>query len=258
MSLSAALHRLTWSHALRIALLLALLVGIYLATSWFEPDDRLSPEHIVKPLQAAGPFGPLLFVLLMAAAVVISPIPSLPLDLAAGATFGVTLGTMYAVIGAEIGAVLSFLIGRALGRETLARIFRMEITFCEHCSDRHLAVFVFLARLFPIFSFDLVSYGAGLTNMSLRTFAVATFLGMILPTFAMTSLGGHLALGQWPLILLGTALVALLVLLPRLIVRYSASRWVMLLHGGTPVAVPRTAAETAVDHPCPSCGGPLP
>jgi len=31
-----------------------------------------------------------------------------------------------------------------------------------------------LGGLQPIFSFDLVSYGAGLTNMPLRTFAVAT------------------------------------------------------------------------------------
>lgn len=102
----------------------------------------------------------------------------------------------------------------------------MEITFCERCSDRHLAIFVFLSRLLPIFSFDLVSYGAGLTNMSLRAFAVATLFGMILPTLALTSLGGHLALGEWPLILSGAVLAAFLFLLPELIVRYSSSRWV--------------------------------
>jgi hypothetical protein len=34
-----------------------------------------------------------------------------------------------------------------------------------------------------------VSYGAGLTNMSLKAFVLATFLGMIPPTFAFTYLG---------------------------------------------------------------------
>lgn len=258
MSSTARPTRVTRAQVLKGSALLFLLVGTYALAQWLDVGDLLNPERIVTHLQAAGPFGPLLFMFLMAAAVVISPLPSLPLDLAAGATFGVTLGTIYAVIGAEIGAILSFLIGRALGREALARILRMKITFCEHCSDRHLAVVVFLARLVPIFSFDLVSYGAGLTNMSLQAFAAATLLGMIPPTFAMTSLGGYLAVGKWPTILLGTALVAFLVLLPKVIVRHTSSRWVALFRGGSPVAVPRTAAETTVDVPCSTCGGPLP
>ncbi|MBA3966433.1 MAG: hypothetical protein H0X47_11770 [Nitrospirales bacterium] len=60
---------------------------------------------------------PVVFMGLMALAVVIGPIPSLPLDIAAGAAFGPLLGATYAVIGAEIGAITSFFIGRALGRE---------------------------------------------------------------------------------------------------------------------------------------------
>ncbi len=52
----------------------------------------------------------------MATAVVVSPIPSLPLDIAAGSFFGPLLGTLYAATGALAGAVLSFLIARLLGR----------------------------------------------------------------------------------------------------------------------------------------------
>lgn len=258
MSTAAPTRRVTKTHLLKMSVLLFLIFGTYFLVHWLDVGELLNPERIVTQLHAAGPFAPLLFMLLMAVAVVISPIPSLPLDLAAGVTFGVVAGTAYAVIGAEIGAIISFLIGRALGREALTRIFRTEVRFCEGCSDRHLAIFVFLARLVPVFSFDLVSYGAGLTNMSLRAFAVATLLGMILPTLALTSLGGHLALGEWPLILLGGALVAFLFLLPKLVVRYSSSRWVSLLRGGTPIATPQNARETSVGAPCSSCGGPLP
>ncbi|MBU6435188.1 MAG: TVP38/TMEM64 family protein, partial [Nitrospirae bacterium] len=174
---------------LKVGTLLVVLVGGYGAVSWLDVGELLKPDRVADQLRAAGPFGPILFMALMAAAVVISPIPSLPLDLAAGATFGVILGTAYAVAGAELGAIFSCLIGRALGREVVTRIFRMEISFCERCSDRHLAIFVFLARLLPVFSFDLVSYGAGLTNMSLRVFAAATLLGMIVPTLALTYAG---------------------------------------------------------------------
>ena len=239
-------------------ILIGSVIGVSVVVAFWDDFGRLlDTERLSGQLQAAGPFGPFVFMLLMAMAVVISPIPSLPLDLAAGATFGVTLGTMYAVIGAEIGAILSFLIGRSLGREALTRLLRIDITFCERCSDRHLALFVFLSRLLPIFSFDLISYGAGLTNMSLRAFAVATLLGMIGPTFLLTYAGEQVVSGEWVLIVLGLAMVALLLLIPKLMVRYRTRRWVEFIRGGTPVADPERAVEPTPASPCSSCGGSL-
>lgn len=242
---------------IKLGALLAVLVGAYVVAAWLDLGALLRPERVADQLHAAGPFGPLLFMALMATAVVISPIPSLPLDLAAGATFGVTMGTVYAVIGAEIGAILSFLIGRFLGREALTKLLRIDVSFCERCSDRHLALAVFLSRLLPIFSFDLVSYGAGLTNMSLRAFAVATLLGMIGPTFLLTYAGEQVNSGEWVLIVLGLAMVALLLFIPKLMVRYRAARWVEFIRGETPTADPESAVETTPVGPCSSCGGPL-
>lgn len=247
----------TTPHWLKIGGLLFLILGTYLVLKRFEVREILNPTQITTTLQAAGPFGPVLFILLMATAVIISPIPSLPLDLAAGATFGVGLGTTYAVIGAEIGAVVSFLIGRTVGREALTRLIRINIVFCERCSDRHLAVFVFASRLLPIFSFDLISYGAGLTNMSLRAFALATLLGTIGPTFLLTYAGEQVVSGEWVLVVLGIAMVVLLLFLPKAIVRYPNARWVQFLRGGAPLANPPGALETPSAVPCSSCGSPL-
>lgn len=256
--------RSTKSHLLRVGALLPLIFGTYVLLQWLDGEHILKQDRLVAYLHAAGPLAPVVFIVLMAAAVVISPIPSLPLDLAAGATFGVTLGTLYAVIGAEIGAIASFVISRALGREALSRILRTEIQFCERCSDRHLALFVFLARLLPIFSFDLVSYGAGLTNMSLRAFAVATLLGMIGPTFLLTYAGNQVAAGEGVLIVLGLAMVAFLFLLPKLVGRHPTARWVRLLRGAGPFPEPRQAASPSLPRgtgtpvqACDSCGGPL-
>lgn len=229
--------QMTATHLLKITVLLGLIFGAYLMAQWVDVGEVLNPDRVAAHLQAAGPLAPVVFMLLMVMAVVISPLPSLPLDLAAGATFGVLPGTVYAVMGAEIGAILSFLIGRALGREAVTRLFRTDVRFCERCSDRHLAIFVFLSRLVPIFSFDLISYGAGLTNMSLRVFAVATLLGMIPPTFALTYAGGSVVSGEWLVILLGVVMVAFLLLVPKLVIRYPSSRWVRLLQGGSPMVV---------------------
>lgn len=181
--------RLTTSFWLKMVSLLTLLVGGYRVMQEVDVGEVFRPDHITQWLSEAGPLAPIVFIGLMALAVVISPIPSLPLDIAAGAAFGPLLGATYAVIGAEIGAITSFLIGRALGGEVLIRLLHINVTFCEKCSDKHLAIFVFLSRLVPIFSFDLISYGAGLTNMSIRVFALVTFVGMIPPTLALTYAG---------------------------------------------------------------------
>lgn len=252
------------THLLKASALLVLIFVTYFLTQRLDVEKFLNSERVVAGLHDAGLLAPVLFILLMAAAVVISPIPSLPLDLAAGATFGVIAGTAYAVIGAEIGAIISFLIGRALGREALTRILRTEIRFCERCSDRHLALFVFLARLVPVISFDLVSYGAGLTNISLRTFAVATLLGMIVPTFALTYAGTSVIAGKWVLVLLGLIMVALFLVMPRLVLRYQSSWWVRLLRGEAPIMAsqqavpgePRIAVGESASR-CSSCGGSL-
>lgn len=174
------------------------------------------PTHYA-PLRC--PLAPIVYMGLMALAVIISPIPSLPLDIAAGAVFGPLRGAMYAVLGAEVGAITSFFIGRAVGREVLTRLLHINIAFCEKCSDRHLAIFVFLSRLTPIFSFDLISYGAGLTNMSIRVFALVTLLGMIPPTLALTYAGSYVSSGAWLAIVLGLAIVALLLLIPAIAIR---------------------------------------
>jgi len=106
-----------------------------------------------------------------------------------GAAFGPFYSGLYAVIGAEIGAIGCSLIARSLGREALSRFLKTENTSCQMCTDHQLMGLMFLARFIPVFSFDVVSYGAGLTNISLKAFALATLVGMAPPTFALTYLG---------------------------------------------------------------------
>lgn len=139
-----------------------------------------------------------------------------------------------------------------------------KISFCEGCSDRHLAIFVLVSRLLPIFFFDLISYGAGLTNMSLRAFALVTFLGMIPPTLMLTYAGSYVASGHWVAVVLGLAMVVLLLLIPKLATRYSTSRLMTLLKeenpNPTPVPLPSLSPMMpAPDSPgrCEGCHGPI-
>lgn len=236
-------------------LVLLIIAGVYALIQLTSLQDFLNPEKLTTLLRELGVAGPFALMGLMTLAVVVSPIPSLPLDLAAGAAYGPFWGAVYVLIGAELGAIISFLIGRALGRDVVSQWLKRDITFCEQCSDHHLLGLMVVARLVPIFSFDIVSYGAGLTKMSLKAFALATFVGMTPPTFALTYLGSAVVTVQWPFILAGGLLVVLFLFLPKWIMEHRMSWWVRVIQG-KPVVAPSPTDEQMNDGQCGWCGKP--
>lgn len=121
---------------------------------------------------------------MMIAAIVMSPIPSGPIAMVAGAIYGPLWGTAYVVIGAEAGALLAFGIARLLGCEVIhrwSRIRPMLDWLGKERSQTGLMLFVFASRLVPFISFDAVSYAAGLTPLAFWRFLIATLAG-VLPT----------------------------------------------------------------------------
>ena len=236
-------------------LVLLAIAGLYGVIQFTSLQDFLAPEKLTSILRDLGVAGPFVLMGLMTLAVVVSPIPSLPLDLAAGAAYGPFWGAVYVLIGAELGAIISFLIGRSLGRDVVSRWLKRDITFCEQCSDHHLLGLMIVARLVPIFSFDIVSYGVGLTKMSLKAFAFATLLGMIPPTFALTYLGSAVVTVQWPFILSGVLLVVIFLFLPQWIMKHRMSWWVRVIQG-KPMLATLPASEHMNDDQCRWCGKP--
>lgn len=243
----------TW---IKLALLaLSVAVGWW-AVSSFDYERYLSLASLTQRLNDAGPWAPLLLIGSMTFAVMIPPIPSLPLDLAAGAAFGPFYGALYAVIGAEIGSIICFLMARALGREALSRLLKTDAMFCQMCTDHQLMGAIFLARLIPIFSFEVVSFGAGFTNVSLKTFALATLVGMAPPTFAFTYLGSSIVSTQWPLIAAGAGMVLFFLVMPKILTKYRTSAFARLFLGPppAPVTVVITRAEIPLQVRCVGCG----
>lgn len=249
---------LRWSHPVRDRarhfetsvtrklLLAAILTTTIALATRPQLTSYLDPNRVRDLLDASGPFAPLTLMGLMALAVVVSPLPSLPLDVAAGIYFGPLLGTLYAATGALFGAVASFLIARILGRDLVERVVGGHISFCTACSDALLTKLVFLTRLIPAVSFDVVSYGAGLTKMSLRRFALATFLGMLPLTFAYVSAGRLLVNHAVASAAAGVVLIAGMLVLPTVIERFNPfGLRDTLQHGGQAGAVaPREPTST--------------
>ena len=200
---------------LKIVFIVLIVIAVIILQYRWDLASFFKSDNIKQWLNAAGSLAPLLYIGVVMAAVVISPIPSLPLDIAAGAFFGPFLGTVYSVIGASAGAITSFLIARLLGRELVERFLGGQINFCTQCSDKLLTKVVFFSRLLPVISFDVISYGAGLTKMSLKKFSMATVVGMIPLTFAYNYSGSVMVFGKGLTFILGVVMVLGFFLIPK-------------------------------------------
>ncbi len=203
------------------ALFLLLILGMTFLYFSMDCENIINPDAVMAWLDEAGPLAPVLYMLVMAIAIVISPIPSLPLDIMAGAYFGPWLGTLYSATGALIGANISFLIARSLGRSFVERYIKFDKLFWEACSDSILVKVVFFSRLIPFISFDIISYGAGLTRMSLLKFSIATFFGMLPLTFLFTYYGSVFKVNSTLTYVLGFIMVTVFLLLPKWLERSS-------------------------------------
>lgn len=150
-------------------------------------------------VEQLGHWGPIGIIAIMIAAIVLSPIPSGPVAMVAGAAYGGFWGTVVVVIGAEAGALIAFTIARSFGYEVIYRWRRVRPALDwlgKKRSQRTLMLIIFASRLMPFISFDAVSYAAGLTPLSFWRFALATLVGVIPTAYLFTSFGGVLITGN--------------------------------------------------------------
>jgi uncharacterized membrane protein YdjX (TVP38/TMEM64 family) len=145
-------------------------------------------------VEGLGAFGPLAFIAGYAIAVV-AFIPGSALTLASGAIFGVGKGTVLVFAAALLGSTAAFLIARHLARSAIEKRISGDARFAA--IDRAIGgegrKIVFLLRLSPIFPFNLLNYGLGLTQVRLVDYVVAG-IGMLPGTLLYVYLGS--AAGQ--------------------------------------------------------------
>ncbi|HEX4928823.1 MAG TPA: TVP38/TMEM64 family protein, partial [Burkholderiales bacterium] len=203
---------------LRIVSAAALVIALVVAYRVLHETGALAvllDVHAVRAyIMGLGVKGPLAVIALIALAVIISPLPSAPVALAAGALYGHSWGTLYVLLGAMLGALGAFSLARLLGRDALQRWFGNRLPATRLGTQNSLMTLVFVSRLLPFISFDIVSYAAGLTALSLWRFAVATLFGVLPTSFLLAHFGGEMGTGELDRILYAVLALGLLTALP--------------------------------------------
>lgn len=169
---------------------LALLAGVALLAAARAFPVASAVALATEEIGGLGPWGPVAFVALYVVACV-ALVPGSLLTLGAGAVFGLAKGFAAVWLGASLGAAAAFLVGRYAARDWVERRVAGDDRF--RAIDRAVAregfKIVLLARLSPVFPFNLLNYALGLTGVTLRSYLAASALGMIPGTLLYVYLG---------------------------------------------------------------------
>ncbi len=176
---------------------LALLAVAFLLLITYFLDIQELFQVALAWISDLGPWGPVFFIVFYILATLLF-LPGLIPTMAAGVLFGVIQGTLLVSISSISGATLAFLIGRYLARDWIAGKIQGNQKF--EAIDVAVAQegwkIVGLTRLSPIFPFNLLNYAFGLTQVSLKDYFLASWIGMLPGTVMYVyigSLAGDLA-----------------------------------------------------------------
>lgn len=157
--------------------------------------QSLDIEAIKAYILSFGLLAPLVSFALMVFQAILAPLPAFLITFANAALFGWVYGALLSWSSAMVGALLCFYIAKFLGREVVEKLTsKIALKSVDAFFEKHGVYAILIARLLPFISFDIVSYAAGLTRMSLRSFLIATGLGQ-LPATLIYSYAGEMLTG---------------------------------------------------------------
>jgi uncharacterized membrane protein YdjX (TVP38/TMEM64 family) len=195
--------KVTW----RSAATVAALIGVPLAAYVLLPQLRQGVDASIAILAAEdarsainglrdylltfGVWAPVVSAALMVFQSVAAPLPAFVVTFANGLLFGWVWGAALSWSSAMLGAALCFWIARVLGRPVVEKLVggSKALEVSDLFFDRYGPASILIARLLPFVSFDIISYGAGLTPVRFGRFLLATGVGQLPATLLYSYLG---------------------------------------------------------------------
>ncbi len=184
---------------LRRFLPLVVLVAAICAVLAFGLDEYLTfaalKQHREALLAFVGGYpwlAPLLFMAIYAAVIAMSLPGGAVMTITGGFLFGAALGSCWVVIAATIGATILFEIARTSVGEGLRQragpwLKKMEAGFRENAFS-----YLLVLRLIPLFPFFVINLVPAFLGVPIRTYVLATFIGIIPGSFVYASVGAGL------------------------------------------------------------------
>lgn len=137
--------------------------------------------QLLEPwIKSLGAWGPVAFTGIYIAAA-IAAVPGSALTLAAGVLFGPFWGVVWTSVASTGAAACCFLIARYLARGAIEKSLQNNPKFnqLDAMTEKQGALIVAITRLVPLFPFNLLNYGFGLTKVGFFTYLFWSWLCML-------------------------------------------------------------------------------
>jgi uncharacterized membrane protein YdjX (TVP38/TMEM64 family) len=198
----------SWSGPARWALASLLLATVLGIVIWLVVTDSPMIRMVVRLYQdkyylrdtvaAWGWMAPLVFIVIQAVQVIVSPIPGEITGPVGGALFGTTWGVVYSTVGLTIGTLICFGLGRLWG-EPLIRPWLSEHHWnkMNFIVEAEGAIICLILYLIPGFPKDAISYLFGISPMPFWLFAIVSTIGRLPGTWISSYFGAHVGEQQY-------------------------------------------------------------
>ena len=133
----------------------------------------------------------LLYCIITVIGCVVLALPGVTFAVFAGVLFGPWLGTLLCLVATTLGAVAAFLVGRFFLKDTVKPMVEKNRWLKKLLFEdvgRSDVVVLMITRLVPLFPYNLQNFAYGITDMSVMTYTLGTFVFM-LPGVALFTVG---------------------------------------------------------------------
>ncbi len=184
-----------------------------------DPNNLKNISQMVEENYLLAVFFYLLFTILGSS---LLALPGVTFAVISTGLFGPWIGSLYCLVGTTIGATMSFLLSRYLLKDSVENLVkknpRLYDIILETNSEKEFLILM-ITRLLPIFPFNLQNFAYGITNVSLVTYTVGTFLFMIpgIIIFSIATEGLINAESRNRMFVLGSVILILMVIIGKLL-----------------------------------------
>lgn len=158
-------------------------VIIAIAVASFFVVRNISLEEIKTWVLGHGAWAAVIYI----ATFVVLPIFFFPVPvivLAGGTIFGLFKGSLYTMIGVLINTPIMYFIGRFLLKDFVHKFVNSHMSAklrsaLESTNQKVLSLVLFIIRLSPVFSYNLVNYISGVTEINFLPYILTTIAGVL-------------------------------------------------------------------------------
>lgn len=178
-----------------LAILIGIAVVVYLIIQGRHYFSRRSIREMQTVINSYGSWAPIALVFSIVISTLVPPLPlPIPLiEMAAGLMFGFGEGFLLVWFSQIIASVGAFIMTRMIGKSIFGRLLENRIfNFYRRYIHNKGPLAVFTIRATMASPFNVVSFLAGLTQMKIRNFTIATILGTIPESLLFSYIGSLL------------------------------------------------------------------